>query len=79
MEGIMLDLLNLDKLNKTVSIPRNILTIQQSSLLDRNDLICSRVQKQYPSFEFRYVVNICKMIFLEFDIALVFIIKHAGK
>lgn len=43
MKGIMLNLLHLDKLNHPISIPRDVLTIQQPSLLNRDDLIRSRV------------------------------------
>lgn len=79
MEGIMLNLLHLDKLNHSISIPSDVFTIQQPSLLNWDNLICSRVQQQYPACEFCDVVYIGEMIFFEFDIALVFIIKHAGE
>ena len=43
MEGIMLNLLHLDKLNHPISISGDVLTIQQPSLLNRDDFVRSRV------------------------------------
>lgn len=79
MDCVVLNFLHLDELNLLVPVLGHKLTVKQPCLLNWDDFVSCRVHQQYFAFDLGQVIDICKVVFLEFDISLVLVVEHTGE
>ena len=76
---VMPDFLHLYKLHIVIPFLQNNLLVYQPRLLNWDDLISCTVHHQHFSVDFGYVIDIGKMVLLEFYIDRVLVVEHAGE